>query len=68
MSQNDMIIKDLEDGVRLTQLDAYQRYGCTRLAARVEELRKQGNSIVTKYITRNKKTFAQYYLNGRGTG
>jgi len=47
-------------GYKLTPLQALEKWGCMRLAARIAELRKDGLSIVTNKITRNGKTFAQY--------
>jgi len=37
-------------------------YGCFRLAARINELRKQGHNISTKWIKGEKKKHAQYQL------
>jgi len=50
----------LSRGYKLTPLQALEKWGCMRLAARIAELRKDGLSIVTNKITRNGKTFAQY--------
>jgi hypothetical protein len=50
----------LRRGCRLTPLQALEKWGCMRLAARIAELRKGGLAIVTTKITRNGKTFAQY--------
>jgi len=61
MSQNDQIHELLKQGP-VTALDALQKCGSFRLAARVYELREQGVPIVTRYITRNQKTIAQYRL------
>jgi hypothetical protein len=47
-------------GYKLTPLQALEKWGCMRLAARIAELRKDGLSIVTNKITRNGKTYAQY--------
>jgi hypothetical protein len=47
-------------GYKLTPLQALEKWGCMRLAARIAELRKGGLAIVTTKITRNGKTFAQY--------
>jgi len=46
MSQREMIWSHLESGRTLTPAQAYDLYGCMRLAARIHELRKQGKSIV----------------------
>lgn len=39
MTQNERIAKYLKSGKRLTPAMAEQRFGCTRLAARIYELR-----------------------------
>jgi len=67
MTQNEQVLKMLKHGP-VTPLDALQQAGVFRLAARVCELRESGHSIVTDRITKNGKTFAQYRLNGFGTG
>jgi hypothetical protein len=41
-TQRDAILADLQSGLLLTHLEALRRYGCSRLAARVWELREQG--------------------------
>jgi len=47
-------------GYKLTPLQALEKWGCMRLAARIAELRNRGMAIATTKITRNGKTFAQY--------
>lgn len=49
-SQNVAIAKYLEEGGRLTPLDALHLFGCFRLAARIGELRKAGMEIHTARI------------------
>ena len=43
MTQTEAVLERLQQGT-LTQLQAYAEIGSTRLAARVEELRKQGHT------------------------
>jgi len=47
MTQTEHILQALQRGERLTPLDALNRFGCFRLAARVAELRVDGHDIVT---------------------
>jgi len=62
-TQTDEIKRALLEGMELTQLDAYRHFGCFRLAARVEELRKQGLDIETQTIkSANGKKFARYRI------
>ena len=61
-TQNQKIAGHLADGNKLTALQALKLFGCFRLAARVNDLRKQGMVICSELITIKGKTFAQYYL------
>jgi hypothetical protein len=47
-------------GLQAHPLQALEKWGCMRLAARIAELRKAGTHITTTKITRNGKTFAEY--------
>ena len=49
-------------GKKITPLEALNKWGCMRLAARIAELRKDGMDIRTTSVTRNGKTYAQYHL------
>lgn len=62
-SQNLMILKALLNGERLTQLEAYSRFNCARLGARIYDLKKRGHNIISKMITvQSGKRVAQYWL------
>ena len=42
---------------------AYEQFGCTRLAARIYDLKQMGHAIGKYTIVRpNKKRYAEYYL------
>ena len=61
MSQNKQIADYLNKGKKLTPIDALNKFGCFRLAARIADLRNEGMSIVTNTIKlENKKQIAQY--------
>ena len=63
MSQNKQIADYLNKGKKLTPIDALNKFGCFRLAARIADLRNEGMSIVTNTIKlKNKKQFAQYSI------
>lgn len=47
-------------GYKITPLQALEKWGCMRLAARIAELRNKGIHIITTKVTQNGKTFAQY--------
>ena len=63
MSQTKQIANYLNKGKKLTTLDALNKFGCFRLAARIADLRNNGMSIITKTIKlENKKQIAQYSI------
>tara|TARA_R110000824_G_scaffold80552_4_gene202566 strand:- start:1575 stop:1775 length:201 start_codon:yes stop_codon:yes gene_type:complete len=63
MTQKDLILTALENGERLTPIDALQQFGCFRLASRISELKQEGHLIKKKMITNSwGKMFAQYRL------
>ena len=49
-------------GYGITPLQALEKWGCMRLSARIEELRKSGFPIVTEMAKQNGKTFARYRM------
>jgi hypothetical protein len=59
-SQNETILQHLKKGKKITPLDALEKFGCFRLAARISDLRKDGHLISTEYVTKDGKTFASY--------
>jgi len=63
MSQTKQIADYLNKGKKLTPIDALNKFGCFRLAARIAELRNNGMNIITTSIKlKNKKQVAQYSL------
>ena len=63
MSQNKQIADYLNKGKKLTTLDALTKFGCFRLASRINDLRNEGMNIATKIIKLdNKKQIAQYSI------
>lgn len=62
MTQNEQILAALRAGP-LTPLQALDRFGCFRLAARIGELRQSGHDIRKVLIdTREGKRIARYWL------
>ena len=50
-TQTDAILKALQEGVALTQQEVYAPpFNCTRLAARIKDLRDAGHPIKTEKI------------------
>lgn len=62
MTQNERILNHLKAHGSITPLEALDRYGCFRLAARIGELRSKGHGIDTDTVRRNGKHFAVYRL------
>ena len=63
MSQNKQIADYLNKGKKLTTIDALNKFGCFRLASRINDLRNDGMNIVTKTIKlKNNKQVAQYSI------
>lgn len=61
-TQTKKILAHLQAGRKLTPLNAFDKFGCFRLAARIEELREAGHKIVTEMVHKNGKRFASYTL------
>lgn len=50
----------LEHGKKLTPLEALDKFGCFRLAARIDDLRREGLEIETEMKYERGKRFASY--------
>jgi hypothetical protein len=63
-SQSDLILAHLKRGGSITQADAYAPpFNCTRLAARIDDLKRAGVDIVAETIvTTTGKRVARYRL------
>lgn len=62
MNQTQLILKHLKSGKKLTAMQALDKFGCFRLAARVRDLKDIGLDVKKTTIEKNGKKFAQYYL------
>jgi len=60
--QTQKILHYLSNGKGITPIEALNKFGCFRLAARIADLRKSGHLIFTDSITKNGKTYASYKL------
>jgi hypothetical protein len=61
-NQTNRILRYLRTGRGITPLSALSRFGCMRLAARIEELRDAGIRINSRMMQRNGRRFACYSL------
>ena len=64
MSQMLRILNALDQGEKLTPIDALNRFGCFRLGARIYDLRRLGHNITKTTVERGGKKFACYYKEG----
>lgn len=48
LTQTDIILIHLKEHNGITSWEAIKEYGCTRLSARIHELRKRGIEIINK--------------------
>ena len=62
-SQNAKILNWLENGNKITSLQALNLFGCFRLASRIHDLRERGYNICKEMVTQpNGKRVAEYSL------
>ena len=61
-SQNQLILQALQEGEKLTPLDALERFGSFRLGARIYDLRQEGWAIKSTLIRKNGKQFSEYWI------
>jgi hypothetical protein len=61
-TQTQRILRHLKRGLPITQMSAFTRYRCMRLAARIEELRGDGHRITSRTLRRNGKRYSCYRL------
>lgn len=63
MSQNSHILAYLEQGNRITDLEALNLFQCRRLAARIHNLRAEGHDIKDEWLELpSDKRVKRYYL------
>jgi len=62
-TQTRQIKEFLEKGGKITQIGAYAKFRCSRLSARIWDLRHLCNmDVKDQYINANGSTFKEYYL------
>ena len=71
MTQNERILRHLQDGGTLTQAEAFLEYGVGRLSSRICELRRAGYPIKGEFITQKNRygepcTFVRYSMEDSG--
>jgi hypothetical protein len=68
MSQLSQIRAHLQKGYTLTPIEALEMFGCFRLGARIDNLRRAGMEIKTTICRRGKKQWASYRLEAISDG
>ena len=63
-THNKKILEYLEKGYPLTPMGALNLFGCFRLGARIWDLKKSGNKILSKIVVDpfTKKRYSEYTL------
>lgn len=60
-TQRTKILSALQSGARLTPLDAWKRYGCERLAARIYDLTREGYAIDKRMVKTGSGAYVAEY-------
>jgi hypothetical protein len=61
-SQSTEILAHLRAGLSITPLDAFKRFNCLRLGARIYELKARGHDIYSVYERSGEKRYCRYFL------
>lgn len=61
-TQTKIILERLQDGDKITALEAFKLCGSLRLSSIIYSLRDKGYNIHTEMVTRNNKRIAEYSL------
>lgn len=61
-SQNERILKYLKTGATITPKEAIILFGCFRLAARIYDLKRMGDEVITEMQYKGRIKFARYRL------
>ena len=62
-SQTDQILEWMLSGRSITPLEALNRFGCNRLAARIADIKARGYLVYSEFVTTNsEKKVKQYYM------
>jgi biotin operon repressor len=64
MSHREEILLHLKTKQSITPLEALRKFGCFRLAARIQELREDGYNIQTNMVVKKGARFAKYSISG----
>lgn len=62
-SQTTQILNHMLCGAEITAIEAFRFFGCTRLAARILDIKNMGYHVNRVTVVKNKKHFTAYSLN-----
>lgn len=66
LSQEDVILRFMKEGHRITAIEALQRFRCFRLASRISALKKSGHDIRREMVrVGGGKKVASYWIERR---
>lgn len=60
-SQNDQILRYMTVHGSITSAEAFTAFGCTRLSARIWDLKRMGFNITKKRERKNGKSYDRYF-------
>ena len=61
-SQEDAVLNHMEQHGSITSLEAIELYGCTRLSAKIYDLKRAGKNIIKKMEIRKRSSWYNYFL------
>ena len=64
MSQNDKILAHLKTGKTINPQQALKKFGCMRLASRINNLKHKGHKIKSVMVYKGNVKYAMYMLEG----
>jgi len=62
MSQRLAILRHLSTGRSITTMEAFEKFHCTRLAARIAEIRSEGHSVSAEMVKMGGARVARYRI------
>ncbi len=61
-SQTQSILKHMQEVGSITPLEALNKYGCFRLASRINDIKNLGHEVQGKMITNGVKRYKEYWI------
>lgn len=61
-TQNKTVLKHLRSGKKISTFQAFSKYGITRLAARIFDLKELGHNIKSVRVNKKDVSYNDYYL------